>query len=163
MLKYCLKMWLTCLVMGVGSLHMSACACKIQDNGTLKIAIPMANGVVSEHFGGAKAFLIFEGDRQTLRLGDPEVSAAPEHKPGSLPEWLEQQKVDAVVVSAIGERALILLADAGIEAFLADGDVQPSALASACLSGKLTRGNQENSRCNGHHDHDHDGHGCHHH
>ena len=160
MLDYCQKKWLTGLIMGIRSLHMSTCDCKIQDNGTLKIAIPMANGVFSEHFGGAKAFLIFEGDRQTLCLGTHEVSAAPEHEPGALPKWLEQQKVDAVVVSAIGERALILLADAGIEAFLADGDVQPFALASACLLGKLSRANQENSRCGGHHDHD--GHECHH-
>ncbi len=61
--------------MGISSLHMSTCDCKIQDNGTLKIAIPMANGVFSEHFGGAKAFLIFEGDRQTLCL--TEAVAAP--------------------------------------------------------------------------------------
>ena len=146
--------------MGIRSLHMSACDCKIQDNGTLKIAIPMANGVFSEHFGGAKEFLIFEGDCKTLRLGDHGASAAPEHKPGSLPKWLAQQNVDAVVVSAIGERALILLADAGIEAFLADGDMQPSALATACLLGKLAHASQENSRCGGHHDHD--GHECHH-
>ena len=59
-----------------------------------------------------------------------------------------------MVVSAIGERALILLADAGIEVFLADGDKQPGALATACLLGRLARANQENSRCNGHHDHD---------
>ena len=141
---------------------MSTCDCKIQDKGTLKIAIPMANGTFSEHFGGAKIFLIFEGDRKTLHLGSPEISAAPEHKPGSLPKWLEQQKVDAVVVSAIGERALILLADAGIKAFLADGDMQPDALATACLSGKLVSADQNNSRCGGHHDHDHDGHECHH-
>ncbi len=140
--------------------HMNASACKIQDNRTLKIAIPMANGVFSEHFGGAKAFLIYEGNRKTLRLGNQEDSTAPEHKPGSLPKWLEQQKVDAVVVSAIGERALILLAEAGIEVFLADGDVQPFALATACLLGKLSLANQENSRCGGHHDHD--GHECHH-
>lgn len=148
--------------MGICSLHMSACDCKIQDHGTLKIAIPMADGVFSEHFGGAKAFFIFEGDRKAQRLGEHEVSAAPEHKPGSLPKWLEQQKVDALVVSAIGERALVMLADAGIEVFLADDDMQPAALATACLSGKLARANQENSRCGGHHDHDHDGHECHH-
>ena len=146
--------------MGIRSLHMSTCDCKIQDLGTLKIAIPMANGAFSEHFDGAKAFLIFEGDRKTLRLGKHEVSAAPEHKPGVLPKWLEQQNVDALVVSAIGERALILLTDAGIETFLADGDTQPDALATACLSGKLARANQENSRCGGHQDHD--GHECHH-
>ena len=132
---------------------------------TVKIAIPMADGKFSEHFGAAKAFLIFEGDRKSQRLGGRNIFGAPEHKPGSLPKWLEEQKVDALVSSAIGERALIMLADAGIEVFLAEGDAEPSALATACLSGKLTRANSENSRCQGgHHDHDHDdGHECHHH
>jgi predicted Fe-Mo cluster-binding NifX family protein len=132
------------------------------DSESVKIAIPMADGKFSEHFGGAKAFLIFEGDRKTQRLGGRDIFGAPEHKPGSLPKWLEEQKVDALVSSAIGERALIMLADAGIEVFLADGDHEPSALATACLSGKLRRANRENSRCNGdHHDHG-DGHECHH-
>lgn len=134
----------------------------IEDNKIIKIAIPMADGAFSEHFGGTKVFRVFEGNRLTSRLGSDKVLAAPEHKPGSLPKWLEQQKVDAVVVSAIGERALVILSDAGIEAFLADGDLQPEALATACLSGKLVRANKENSRCGGHHDHDHDGHECHH-
>lgn len=136
-----------------------------QKNGTMKIAIPMADGKFSEHFGGARAFLVFHGKHGTWRLGQAEVFGAPDHKPGSLPTWLEEQGVDALVSSAIGERALIMLANAGIEVFLANGDHDPSALATACLSGKLTRANSENSRCQGgHHDHDHgDGHECHHH
>ena len=146
--------------MGIRSIPMSDNNRTIQDREIVKIAIPMADGAFCQHFGGTKVFLIYEGDRKTLRLGNQEVSTAPEHKPGSLPKWLVQQQVDAVVVSAIGERALILLADAGIEAFLADGDMQPSALATACLLGRLARANQENSRCGGHHDHD--GHECHH-
>lgn len=139
-----------------------AAAPAIRDHAFLKIAIPMAAGKFSEHFGAAKAFLIFEGDRNTQQLCRKDVFGAPEHKPGSLPKWLEEQKVDALVSSAIGERALIMLADAGIEVFLAAGDSEPSALASACLEGRLARASMENSRCNGeHHDHG-DGHECHH-
>ena len=141
---------------------MSTTQASICDIETLKIAIPMADGKFSEHFGAAKAFLIFEGDRKTQCLGDKDIFGAPEHKPGSLPKWLEEQKVDALVSSAIGERALIMLADAGIEVFLADGDPEPSALATACLSGKLARANMENSRCNGDHHDQGDGHECHH-
>jgi predicted Fe-Mo cluster-binding NifX family protein len=136
-----------------------------RDPDLMKIAIPMADGAFSEHFGAAKAFLIFEADRKTQHLGQPDVFGAPEHKPGSLPQWLEEKGADALVSSAIGERALIMLANAGIEVFLAAGDHDPSALATACLSGKLTHANSGNSRCQGgHHDHDHgDGHACHHH
>ena len=128
----------------------------------MKIAIPMANGAFSEHFGGAREFLVFETDRKMGILAEGKLFPAPEHKPGSLPEWLASQKMDAVIVSAIGARALLMLADAGIESFLSGGESDPAKLASACLLGKLPRANKENSGCNGAH-HDHDGHDCHHH
>lgn len=127
----------------------------------MKIAIPMANGSFSEHFGGARAFLVYHGNCRTRNLDRQELIGAPEHKPGSLPRWLEAQKVDALVSSAIGERALVMLADAGIMVFLADENQEPSALALACLAGKLPRADKNNSRCQGHH-HDHgDEHQCH--
>lgn len=130
--------------------------------GTIKIAIPMAGGHFSAHFGGAREFLVFEADRPVGSVGAGVLLSAPEHKPGSLPEWLVIQKMDAVIASAIGERALLMLADAGIETYLSGGELDPSKLATACLLGKLTRANKENSRCNGTH-HDHDGQDCDHH
>lgn len=130
--------------------------------GTIKIALPMAEGKLSEHFGGAVEFMIFEGAPTAGGLLESAFLPAPEHKPGSLPAWLAAQRVDAVIVSAIGERALLMLADAGIETYLTGGESDPSELAAACLLGKLARANQENSRCNGSH-HEHDGHDCGHH
>jgi len=126
----------------------------------MKIAVPMADGKFSEHFGGAREFLIFESACGAGSCGEGRLFPAPEHKPGSLPQWLAAQEVDAVIASAIGERALIMLADAGVETFLAGGESDPSALAAACLLGKMPRANTDNSRCNGEH-HDHDGHDCH--
>jgi len=147
------------------SKQMSAIKQDTQKPDIIKIAIPMAEGSFSEHFGGTKAFLVFHGNRISLSLEKQEVFGAPEHKPGSLPKWLEENKVDALVSSAIGERALIMLADAGIMVFLADGNQDPSELALSCLTGNLQRANSENSRCKGqHHDHNHgDGHSCHQH
>ena len=129
------------------------------EEGVIKIAVPMANGIFSEHFGGAGEFLIFHADSKAGTAGAGELRSAPEHKPGSLPEWLAGQQVDAVVASAIGERALLMLADAGIETYLSGGESDPSELVSACLLGKLPRASRENSRCNGSH-HEHDGHDC---
>lgn len=133
----------------------------MNDNNTtkqrnLRIAIPMNGEKFSEHFGGAKEFLIFDAAGEAP--GAPNRHPAPEHKPGALPEWLAGQKVDAVIASAIGERALLMLADAGIDTFLADPALAPADMATACLLGKLGRANQENSRCNGEHHHEHDNH-----
>jgi len=133
-----------------------------QVEGTMKIAIPMAEGKFSEHFGGAREFLVYEADRKSGVRGAGELLTAPEHKPGSLPEWLAAQQMDAVIASAIGERALLMLSNAGIETYLTGGEADPAGLAAACLQGKLPRANKENSRCNGAH-HEHDGHDCDHH
>lgn len=126
-----------------------------------KIAIPMAQGLFCEHFGGAKEFIIAEGDDRTGHLEEIQVFTAPKHEPGSLPRWLEKQNVDLLVAGSIGEKALIMLSNAGIHVVLANDTREPSELASAALSGSLIRANIENSQCNGHHDHD--GHECHHH
>lgn len=100
---------------------------------------------------------MFESDNGCLL--ESALLPAPEHKPGSLPTWLAAQSVDALVASAIGERALLMLSDAGIETFLSGGESDPSRLATAYLQGKLPRANKDNSRCNGAH-HDHDEHDC---
>jgi predicted Fe-Mo cluster-binding NifX family protein len=134
----------------------------------LKIAIPMADGAFCEHFGAARQFLILEGSEASGEVVSRQRLAAPEHQPGTLPKWLAAQQIDVVVVSAIGERALIMLAEAGIETRLAGEGMNPNELAIACLRGTLPRVNSENSRCKGgHHEHEHDHeheheHKCHH-
>jgi predicted Fe-Mo cluster-binding NifX family protein len=129
----------------------------------VRIAVPAADGGFCEHFGGAKEFMIFEGHGEGGGFARSEGLAAPEHKPGSLPAWLERQGVTAVVASAIGERALLMLADAGIRVFLGQPGVAPALLAAACRAGTLPPVNRQNTRCNGeHHHHDHAGHSCHH-
>jgi predicted Fe-Mo cluster-binding NifX family protein len=154
---------LTWVIMGACSFPMTLNKELVQGREAMKIAIPMAEGDFCEHFGGAKEFWLFEGDRGTRSFHRNERFPAPEHKPGSLPNWLVQQKVDALVASAIGERALVMLATAGIRVFLGDRGMSPAELAMACLAGKLPPANRENSRCNGeHHHHDHEGHDCHH-
>lgn len=138
-------------------MHVKSSVAPAQD--TLSIAVPLAENSFAQHFGAAKEFMIFEGHPADKTLGYARIMAAPEHKPGSLPEFLAAQKVDAVVASSIGERALLMLADAGIATYLAEGSPEPVELATACLLGKLARANKENSRCKGEH-HNHDGHEC---
>jgi predicted Fe-Mo cluster-binding NifX family protein len=135
---------------------MSAAASVNAAPDTIRIAIPMNAGAFCEHFGAARQFHFYEGRRQHRLLEAIGRFDAPEHQPGSLPRWLEAQQVDLLVVSAIGERALIMLADAGIEVRLAGGPRAPDQLAHAALAGRLPGATMLNSRCNGHHGHEHD-------
>lgn len=125
------------------------------------LAVPMANDSFSPHFGSATHFALLEFDPQSSQLSKQQILPAPKHEPGSLPRWLAAQSVDAVIASAIGERALIMLADAGIAAYLATDPALPAEMARACLLGKLPRLNRENSQCRDGHEH-HGAHECHH-
>lgn len=123
----------------------------------MRVAVPVVEGGFSSHFGGAAEFLFVEGREggEVVRSG---LESAPAHEPGALPRWLVSREVDAVVVSQIGERALIMLSDAGVETYVAKGggEDDPARLADACLRGLLPRASHENVRCGGHH-HDHEG------
>jgi predicted Fe-Mo cluster-binding NifX family protein len=127
---------------------------------TIRIAIPLNSGAFCEHLGAARQFHFYEGTRQHRLLDAIGRFDAPEHQPGSLPRWLETQQVDLLVVSAIGERALIMLADAGIEVRHAEGPRAPDQLAHGALAGRLPSATMLNSRCHGHHGQEHD---CHSH
>jgi predicted Fe-Mo cluster-binding NifX family protein len=145
-------------IMGISSNHMEINDKTIRHRDCRKTAIPIADGVFSEHFGGAREFLIYAAEAGGGKMDGGRLLAAPEHKPGALPKWLAEQEVDTVVVSAIGERALVMLAEAGIVARLAGTEKEPAGLAAACFQGRLLRVNRDNSRCaGGHHEH-----GCHH-
>ncbi len=146
--------------MSVCSLQMSAAPAVSTTRDFIRIAIPMKAGAFCEHFGEARQFRFYEGKRQQRMLDGIGRFDAPAHQPGSLPRWLAAQQVDLLVVSAIGERALIMLADAGIEVCLADGPRAPDQLAHAAHAGRLPRATMLNSRCHGHHGHADD---CHSH
>lgn len=125
------------------------------------LAVPMANNSFSAHFGGATHFALLECDLLANQVTSQQMLPAPKHEPGSLPRWLAAQHVDAVIASAMGDRALLMLSDAGIVAYLAIGPASPAELAMACLQGNLPRLNRENSQCQDGHDH-HGPHECHH-
>lgn len=74
----------------------------------MKIAIPIKDNEISEHFGRCEYFLIVEN-------GKVEKVKAPEHTFGSFPNFLKELKVDKVIVRNIGERAKALLKSYSIE------------------------------------------------
>ena len=48
----------------------------------MKIAVPIANGVLSMHFGHCEAFAIVNVDAESKTIVETEKAAAPPHEPG---------------------------------------------------------------------------------
>jgi predicted Fe-Mo cluster-binding NifX family protein len=124
----------------------------------MKIAIPVENGRLNSHFGGSRHFALIEVDPTAKTTVRSETLPAPEHQPGAFPRWLQSQGVEVVIVGGIGQRALAIFAQHGINvvAGLPDGPVET--LVEAYLNGRLT-GKPEG--CAHHHEHGDHGHGPH--
>jgi len=79
-----------------------------------KIAIPVENGNLCTHFGGAKQFQISE--IQDDKIVKTDILDAPKHEPGVLPKWLGSLNVTDVLAGGMGERAITLLEQNNIKA-----------------------------------------------
>ena len=130
----------------------------------MKIAIPVENGRLNSHFGGSRHFALIEVDPSTKATLRTETLPAPEHVPGAFPRWLQSQGVELVIAGGIGQRALTLFAQQGIDVVAGLPNEPVEALVAAYLNGQLT-GKPEGCTHHGHdHDHHHgreEGHGYH--
>ena len=106
----------------------------------MKIAIPVADGRLSAHFGHCEAFAILEADQHGKAIGTKSMHKAPPHEPGLLPRWLHELGTDVIIAGGMGRRAQQLFAQNGITVVVGAPDETPEQLASAYLSGTLQAG-----------------------
>lgn len=124
-------------------------------NETMKIAIPVENGRLNGHFGGSREFAIVEADTNAKSILRSETLPAPKHEPGAFPRWLHSLGVQVIIAGGIGQRALTLFAEQGINVVAGPADEPVEALIAAYLNGQLT-GKPEGCAHHGDgHDHDH--------
>lgn len=136
----------------------------------MKIAIPVENGQVNQHFGRSREFAILEVENNKVS-GQKVVSAETlQHNHEGLADLLHRESVEAVVLGGIGPYALQALEQKGLKVITgASGDIV--SIAEQYSRGELV---SKNTVCNHHHhEHGHDhqhghggggcgGHGCSH-
>ena len=77
-----------------------------------KIAVPVAGGMLSSHFGHCEEFLF--ATVENGKLTKTENLVPPPHEPGVIPNWLAQQGATVVLVGGMGERAQDILQSRGV-------------------------------------------------
>jgi len=114
----------------------------------LKIAVASENEMVTGHFGHCVNFNIFE--TQNDRIVKSESIANPGHKPGFLPNFLNDMGVQVVISGGMGGGAIDIFNEKGIEVIVgASGDAE--AAVEAYLTGTLK---STGSVCHEHQHHD---------
>jgi predicted Fe-Mo cluster-binding NifX family protein len=101
------------------------------------IAVPLAQGAFSSHFGGADHFALFQADEATGTILSTRIEAPPPHEQGAFPVWLNSQGVGAVLAGGMGPRAVQMLEGFGMRTILGIQSGEPEALVRMYLQGKL--------------------------
>ena len=81
----------------------------------MKIAIPVADGQLSAHFGHCEQFALVQVDESSKQVLGTEHATPPAHEPGVLPRWLHEQGADLIIAGGMGQRAQQLFAQNGIK------------------------------------------------
>jgi predicted Fe-Mo cluster-binding NifX family protein len=106
----------------------------------MRIAIPMADGVLAQHFGHCEKFALIDVDPAGKEITQSTEIAAPEHQPGLLPPWLKERGVVLVIAGGMGSHAYSLFQGASIEVLTGAPAESPTALVRKYLDGKLVTG-----------------------
>ena len=106
--------------------------------GSLRIAVPTAEGKLAAHFGHCRQFAIVEVAGG--RIGETRMVEPPPHEPGVLPEWLHQQGVGLIIAGGMGQRARGHFTDKGIEVITGAPPLSPEELVEQHLGGTLQTG-----------------------
>jgi len=106
----------------------------------MKLAIPLARGKLSLHFGHCEEFALVDVDTETKEIVSTEKVPAPDHQPGLLPRWLNELGADVIIAGGMGVRARTLFAENGIRVLIGAQEDEPERIAKAFLEGTLQTG-----------------------
>ena len=106
----------------------------------MRIAIPMAAGKLSQHFGHCERFALLDVDQAAKRIIGKQELESPEHQPGLLPRWLAEKGATLIIAGGMGTSAQKLFAESGIQVVIGAPAETPEALVTSFMTGTLRTG-----------------------
>ncbi len=106
----------------------------------MRLAIPLADGRLAQHFGHCAAFALVDVDPERREILGRRDVPAPDHQPGMLPPWLAEQGAQLILAGGMGSRAQQLFSQHGVQVVVGVPSDTPEALVSAWLAGTLSAG-----------------------
>ncbi len=106
----------------------------------MRIAIPLADGKLSMHFGHCERFALVDVDTTVKKILKREDIDAPPHQPGLLPPWLAERGANLIIAGGMGQRAQGLFSEQGIQVVVGAPAETPEKLVEDYLAGTLQSG-----------------------
>lgn len=104
----------------------------------MRFAIPLADGVLCNHFGHCQQFAIVHADKG--KVSHKELLTPPPHEPGVLPRWLNQMGVQVIIAGGMGARAMGMFQEMGIRVVTGAPALPPEELVEQFLNQTLETG-----------------------
>jgi len=111
-----------------------------KERSKMRIAIPLFDGKLSQHFGHCEKFAIIDTDDNSNIISNREDLTPPPHEPGLLPKWLGGMGVNVIIAGGMGQSAQQLFAQNRIEVVVGAPADSPEDLVSAYLNKTLQTG-----------------------
>ncbi|MCD6393288.1 MAG: NifB/NifX family molybdenum-iron cluster-binding protein [Planctomycetes bacterium] len=106
----------------------------------MRIAIPLTEGKLSEHFGHCRQFAVVDVDSVGKSILKKELLDPPGHEPGVLPKWLSEIQVNLIIAGGMGQRAQQLFEQSGVSVLIGAPSESPEEIVEAYLNGTLVAG-----------------------
>ncbi len=100
-----------------------------------KIAIPVINGKLNNHFGHTQEFYVY--DIKNEKIDEKKVLIPPKHEPGVFPKWLADEGVTDVIAGGMGLKAIAIFNQNKINVFIGVPLKGPEELVIDFIEGKL--------------------------
>jgi predicted Fe-Mo cluster-binding NifX family protein len=104
----------------------------------MKIAIPLADGKLTAHFGHCQEFALIEVDGNEITK--KETLVPPPHEPGVLPAWLHDLGASVIIAGGMGGRAIDLFKQNSINVIIGAPALEPEELVKSYLNNTLATG-----------------------
>ena len=102
-------------------------------------AIPAVNGKLSQHFGHSQNFVVIETEDNVIT--NQYSLEPPEHVPGAYPSFLSSHGINYVIAGGMGQRAIDIFTQNGINVIMGANSIEPKILVQAHLNDQLESGN----------------------
>ncbi|MFP4005175.1 MAG: NifB/NifX family molybdenum-iron cluster-binding protein [Candidatus Hadarchaeia archaeon] len=104
----------------------------------MKIAVPTDSNEVSGHFGRCPEFTIVEVVDGQVK--EEKRIENPGHRPGYIPEFLNERGIDWLIAGGIGRKAISLFEDYGVEVTSGLEGVKVEEVIESALNGEIDSG-----------------------
>jgi predicted Fe-Mo cluster-binding NifX family protein len=98
--------------------------------------VPTSKGILDGHFGHCKQFAIVNVEKNEIK--EITYIDAPPHQPGLLPPWLAERGATDIIAGGMGQRAIALFNERGVNVFVGAPSLSPEELVAGFLNETLS-------------------------